>query len=241
MDKENNKSIEKIEYLKPQDGGDILDIACGTGSFSEILQSSFGSYQSITGVDVEKKFEKEFYDCLGREKAQFVSGDIRHFLEKDRIFNTLSLSFSLHHIPGIKELLKKAVQKLASGGLLIVREMYMTGFNPSQEAGNLLHAFAAKLDRTAGKYHRVIYTEPEILDILDSTGLEVIHSFKTPYPDEIEQKKETLEKYINNIRDRMEKLKGPDYEKHNSELEKISEAVFKNGISTAPLITSILR
>ena len=56
------------QLLAGIDGGDVLDVGCGSGQFTAVLVSSLATFRSITGVDLDEVVLEEAREALKRMK-----------------------------------------------------------------------------------------------------------------------------------------------------------------------------
>lgn len=165
-------------YLNQQDGGDILDIACGGGNFTKRLTSNFKSYKSVTGLDIKPNLKDAFLENITGSNVTFVNAPIADYLSQNNTYDTISVSNALHHLEGVQDILTQITKLLRPNGTFIINEMYSDNLTPAQESQRDLHSFMADLHRLAGEYHRGPFSTEEIHAMIDQANLKIQHQFK---------------------------------------------------------------
>lgn len=100
--------------IKATEGGNLLDIACGDGSITKILETHF---ERVMGVDASRKhLTKAQKNC---PKAEFHESLIEDFNTEER-FDVITMFNLLEHVKNPVKILKKASSFLKEDGKLIV-------------------------------------------------------------------------------------------------------------------------
>lgn len=137
-------------YLK----GDILEVGCGIGNFSEIL----AGYGQLTAIDINQAYVKEAKRGVGK-KAEIGVGDIekgKYFFDKN-FFDSIVCINVLEHIKDDRIALENIYKLLSPQGFLIL-------LVPS-------HAFLYNsIDKSIGHYRR--YEKDQLEEML------IEHNFK---------------------------------------------------------------
>ena len=236
--------MEKLEdFLKSYDGGKVLDIACGSGSFTSRQIAALNSYSSVTGLDIKADLEADFLENVEGHDISFVVSPIRDYLQTTDRFDTISVSNALHHLEGVGDVLKDIQKILNPSGTFIVNEMYSDGLNPAQETQRDLHRFMAGLHRVAGEFHRGAFTRDEIQGFLDQAGLRVLHRFRVSNEDG-PVKKETDGKggFLERVMGAVERA-FPDGAPAEvaEELEGLASRAAEIGVGSPPQLTFVCR
>ncbi|MDP6039001.1 MAG: methyltransferase domain-containing protein [Candidatus Latescibacteria bacterium] len=182
------KTLE--DFLRTQEGGNLLDIACGSGSFTHRLIDSLKSYISVTGLDIKPTLQTDFLKNVDGHDVTFVASAVADYLENAGSFDTISISNAIHHLEGVGDILGDLRNILNFGGTVIINEMYSDDLTPAQETQRDLHGLMAKLQCVMGEYHRGAFTRGEIHDFINNAGLIVQHTF-TVRKDDAPVQKET--------------------------------------------------
>ena len=163
---------ELQKYLKRINAGHLLDVATGEGDFLSFLLEAFSSFDSATGIDINPESLKVARNKIGRQKVDFIQGNIRKLPFEDNYFDTITVSNSLHHFENPVKAIQGILRVLIPGGLLVINEMINENLNPAQLTHFEYHSLKAEIDTAAGGYHHKIYTREELLEIIRESGLE---------------------------------------------------------------------
>ncbi len=164
--------VELQKYLKRIDARHLLDVATGEGDFLLFLLESFRSFDSATGLDINPGSLKIARNKIGRQKVDFIQGNIRRLPFEDSYFDTITVSNSLHHFDNPIKAIQSMLRVLIPGGLLVINEMINEQLNPAQQTHFDYHSLKAEIDTAEGGYHRRIYTREELLEIIRESALE---------------------------------------------------------------------
>lgn len=171
--------METLEdYLAQNEGGHILDIACGSGNFTKRLITHFKSYTSVTGLDIKPNLKDDFLKNIDGQQVTFVASPFATYLKSASTFDTVSISNALHHLENVQDMLAQFKSLLNTNGSVIINEMYSDNLSPAQESQRDLHSFMADLQRLSGEYHRGPFSTKEIYDMIHKAGLHIQHTFK---------------------------------------------------------------
>lgn len=153
-------------------GGRVLDVATGAGRFVEILKTDLASYTEIIGIDNAERAEEAFKKAYNDDPAiHFLSMDANALDFPDASFDTVTICFSLHHLPDPVPVLQEMKRVLRPGGHFIVSEMYRDGQTETQMTHVLLHDWWAAVDTARGVCHNKTYTREELITMLCSLDL----------------------------------------------------------------------
>jgi len=154
------------------DGGRVLDVATGGGSFVAFLLEGLRSHDEIVGIDASAERESAFAGAFaGRPAVRFESMDAHALAFADGSFDTACISNSLHHFEDPVPVLAEMLRVTRPGGHVIVNEMYRDGQSASQLTHVLLHHWWAEVGRAMGEVHRETYERAAIVDIVAGLGL----------------------------------------------------------------------
>lgn len=136
--------------------GEILEIGCGIGNFSNFLSK----YGNLTAIDVDNDYLLQAYKEL-KGRASLGFGDIekgKYFFGK-KTFETIVCINVLEHIKDDSKALKNIYNLLSEGGFLVL-------LVPA-------HQFLYNLiDRSIGHYRR--YQKEDIKRLIKTVGFELI-------------------------------------------------------------------
>jgi SAM-dependent methyltransferase len=162
---------ELQKYLKRINAGHLLDVATGEGDFLLFLLEAFSSFDSATGLDINAESLKTARNKIGRQKVDFIQGNIRKLPFEDNYFNTITVSNSLHHFENPVKAIQNMFRVIIPGGLLVINEMIKEQLNPAQQIHYDYHSLKAEIDTAEGRYHRKIYTREELMEIIQESDL----------------------------------------------------------------------
>src|SRR5665648_563339 len=114
---------ELQKYLKRISAGHLLDVATGEGDFLLFLLESFSSFDSATGLDINPENLKIARNKIGRQKVDFLQGNVRRLPFEDNYFDTITVSNSLHHFDNPVKAIQSMLRVLVPGGLFVINEM----------------------------------------------------------------------------------------------------------------------
>jgi SAM-dependent methyltransferase len=167
------------------DGGRVLDVATGTGSFVAFLLDGFRSHDEIVGIDENAARAEAFAAALGdRPGVRFEAMDAHHLAFADASFDTVCISNSLHHFEDPAPVLAEMLRVLRPGGHLVVNEMYRDDQSEPQLTHVLLHHWWAAVGRATGEVHRETYERAAILEIVAGLGLADVRTWDLEDPSE---------------------------------------------------------
>lgn len=178
-----SSGARKIEKrLKSISGGRVLDVATGDGGFVDTLMKTLKDFDSFVGIDYS---EKEVKSAKKRFKGQLV--EIRKMnaetlkFENDS-FDTVCMSYSLHHLDKIEKVVAEMKRVLKSGGYFIIQEMYCDRQQTvAQETDILQHHWDAEIDSLLGVTHNKTLTKRKIRDIVSSLKLKEVEIFESTH------------------------------------------------------------
>lgn len=153
-------------------GGKLLDVATGTGGFAQTLKDNLGSYTEIIGIDTSERAEQAFKARFEEPSIRYMQMDANQLNFPEASFDTVSISYSLHHLPDPLHVLNEMKRVLKPGGHFIVSEMYCDNQAETQMTHVLLHHWWAAVDTARGICHNLTYPREEIVSMLQSLGLD---------------------------------------------------------------------
>lgn len=167
------------------DGGRVLDVATGTGSFVAFLLDGLRSHDEIVGIDENAARAEAFAAGLGdRPGVRFEAMDAHHLAFADASFDTVCISNSLHHFEDPAPVLAEMLRVLRPGGHLVVNEMHRDDQSEPQLTHVHLHHWWAAVGRATGEVHRETYERAAILEIVAGLGLADVRTWDLEDPAE---------------------------------------------------------
>jgi len=160
-----------------------LDVATGSGDFTDTLMKTLKEYDSFVGIDISRKdlesAKKRFRDKpvkLIEMKAESLEFD-------DNSFDTVFMAYSLHHLERTDKVLAEMRRVLKPGGNLIIQEEFFDGNQTDAQKTNLLqHAWEAQIDSLLGETHKTTLTKHKIEEIIGNLQLEQVEIFESANP-----------------------------------------------------------
>ena len=169
-------------------GGRVLDVATGQGGFIDSLMNTLKDYESFIGIDSCASPESEEEMREGREHfkgkpVEFLkmNGEVMGF--GDGSFDTVCISYALHHLDDVNAVLTEMRRVLRPGGRFIIQELYGDGDKTeAQRVDELEHEWCARIDNLLGITHNKAFTRQRIMDIANGVGLKGLEIFDSDRP-----------------------------------------------------------
>ncbi|MCY1721261.1 methyltransferase domain-containing protein [Prolixibacteraceae bacterium Z1-6] len=214
----------------------VLDVGTGTGDFVAVLKEVFPEAK-ITGVDPNTKSLTEAAKLF--PGVDFVDMGGEHLDFADDQFDVASISMALHHLPDITKTLAEMQRVVKPRGWIIVNELFSDNLNPAQEVHKLMHHFRSKIDRLNGVSHNETLTKAEILELVENSGVTILHHFENK-----KERKPTTDEEIN---ERIAKLNvlldtishRPEYPNFVAEAKEINAGLKLHGFAMATRVVII--
>jgi ubiquinone/menaquinone biosynthesis C-methylase UbiE len=153
-------------------GGNILDVATGSGGFITFLIDSLESYTEITGIDCNERSIEAARKAHSQPNIHFLLMDGTHLDFPDSHFDTVCMANSLHHMADLPTVLSEMLRVCKPGGNVIISEMYRDGQSETQLTHVNLHHWWAAVDTAEGITHYPTFTRQEIMDVANNLSLQ---------------------------------------------------------------------
>jgi ubiquinone/menaquinone biosynthesis C-methylase UbiE len=229
--------MQKIsEPLKVISGGYILDVACGSGGFTNTLAENLADFSEIIGIDCAEKNIVNARKVVDKAGIRFEVMDGRKLEFEDETFDTVSISNSLHHLSDLSGVLGEMMRVLKPNGTMIVHEMYRDGLSETQMTHVLLHDWWGKVDNGRGIFHSPTFTRSAIIETATYAGLDEMQIFDITETEE-DPKSPELVNELNEVIDRYEGLTEDPALKQEGETCRACMA--KVGFNSAPSVLII--
>lgn len=160
------------ELLSGIKGGKILDVGCGSGQFIEILIGSLGSFESVTGVDVDGVALKEAGSKFPGDAFQFLLASSQSLPFTQGTFDLVSISKALHHVEDDRQTILEMKRVLKEGGYFLVNEMIRDDLSVPQQSYLRFHHLRSDIDRLIGVSHHQTYYRSDLMDLIGLAGLQ---------------------------------------------------------------------
>jgi SAM-dependent methyltransferase len=229
------------DALAKINGGRVLDIATGRGNFIGLLLQYLPGITGLIGIDTNEAPLKAAGEKIKDERVSFQRMDAGCMEFPDSSFDTVAISYSLHHMADLSDVLGEIVRVLKPGGTLIVSEMYCDGVQAETQVTHVeLHHWWGAVDTARGIYHANTYPRQQIVDILYGIGLCDIHMFDdadlTSDPKDPDLAQELI-RTIENYQARLKDL--PDETTLHQRGVELRERVLKVGFHSASVLFAI--
>lgn len=225
-----------IEYFKDKHIASSLDVGCGTGNFIEVLKKAFPKAE-ITGIDPDKDSLSEASKRFPEVAFQSMKGEEIQF--GDDSFDAASISMVLHHLSSVRQTLLEMKRVVKPGGWLVINELFSDGQNPAQEVHKRMHHFRSKIDRMNGITHNPAFTRKQIIEMIESAGLQLEFKFEFKNPAKIPSKDE-IEERKSKLRAAVETIKGKEqYQTLLAEIPEIEAALDKHGFEMSTRLVCV--
>jgi SAM-dependent methyltransferase len=161
--------------------GRVLDVATGDGTFIQMLMKNLKDYESFTGIDISEEDVESTKERLKEEPVEILVMDGESLEFKEEHFDTVGVSFSLHHLINPDTVLAEMKRVLKRGGNFIVTEPYYDGNQTeAQRTGIASHHWHGEIDTLKGTPTRNTFTKREIKDTFGSLELTETEVFNPP-------------------------------------------------------------
>jgi len=159
------------KLLKEIDGGNVLDVGCGSGQFTGTLASSLQSFQTITGVDVDEDSLKEARNNFPGKSFRFIRSGSQNLPFQDENFDMVVISNALHHVEDPEASLAEMKRVLKSGGHFLVNELLRDELTNAQESHMLHHHLRQEIDNILGISHNQTYHRNDLIRLVNDLEL----------------------------------------------------------------------
>lgn len=239
-------AVEIRDRLGEISAGRVLDVGTSSGGFIGLMKSTLREYHSFVGIDIsEKELDKARKKFEG-EQVEFIEMDAENMVFDDHSFDTVSASFSLHHLRNIKQVLAEVKRVLKPGGHLILQEMISDGNQTeSQKTDILIHHWDAEVDSLLNVPHFKTLKRERLIALVNGLELQDLEVFETTryvqclYCEKNTEcsdphSKTSLEEAIDDINSTLERARNtPMYEKHLRKAERLRKRLAVTGYSPA--------
>lgn len=225
------------DFFKDKSISSLLDVGTGTGDFVTALKESFPKAQ-ITGIDPNINSLKEAKQKHPDGTFLEMSGEKLGF--KDNSFDLASISMALHHLPDVVQTLNEMKRVVKPEGWIVVNELFSDNLNPAQEVHKMYHHFRSSVDRLIGVSHNKTFKKAEILDLVENSGIEIIHHFEFNKAKNVISNPQDVEFYVQKMEAMLEPVKDlPEYNELKPKIAEFRVAALKNGFQQAMKVVVI--
>ncbi len=174
--------LEIRDRLQSVSGGRVLDVGTQHGDFIGTLMKSMKDYKEFVGIDIlEKNLEKARANYVD-DPTTFELMNAEELSFDDESFDTVCISFSIHHLENVKAVLGEMFRVLKPGGYLIVQEMFSDRDQSEAKITEMLtHHLGARVDRMEDTPHFDTYSRQELKDFVDKLALSNNEVYQTTW------------------------------------------------------------
>jgi ubiquinone/menaquinone biosynthesis C-methylase UbiE len=172
-------AIEVREKLGNISGGDILDVGTQDGDFIGALMKTLKGYRSFVGIDISADDLKKAREKLKDAPVDFMEMNAERMSFPDNRFDTVCISYSIHHLENIDTVLAEMYRVLKPGGNFIVQELYSDGEQTeAQRLDRDVHNLNVKIDTILGIPHFEALTRQELKDAVNKLSLSLVEIYE---------------------------------------------------------------
>ena len=216
-------------------GGKVLDVATGSGDFTDTLMKALKDYDCFVGIDISKKDLESAKKRFRDQPVKLMEMNAESLEFDDSSFDTVCMAHSLHHLDRIYKVLAEMRRVLKPGGSFIVQEEFCDGKQTEAQKTNILqHAWYAQIDSLLGETHKTTFTKHRIEEVIGNLQFERVEIFESTHPVEClfcEKKfrcddpksEEEIDRSLKEIDDNLKRLKEVADPKARIRLQKIGE------------------
>lgn len=231
-------NIEK--FLKNIPCNNVLDVCCGSGLSTAILNRSLCNFESIIGVDLSEKSLSEASASNTDPRISFSLMNSERLEYHDNTFDIVCLSNSLHHFKDPAITLSEMKRVLKPEGHILIFEMFRDGQTDSQMSSVMFHHFVAKLGRMYGRVHNDTYLREEIINLLGDNSLEIVSEDNVVFPYSLDfEYVELVKKHMRNASNELKNHE--DYASLMIDGEKFLHHIKTHGIENEWVYTTLCR
>ena len=170
------------EGLGSVSGGKVLDVATGDGGFIDTLTKALKDYDSFIGIDNSREQVESAKKRFKGQPVEIMEMTAEALEFENDSFDTVCISFSLHHLDRIDKVLVEMKRVLKTTGHFIIQEPYCDGEqSEAQKTDILQHHWDAKIDSLLGVTHNRTFTKQRIENIVDILKLKEVEVFESTH------------------------------------------------------------
>lgn len=161
-------------------GGCILDVGTWQGDFIGTLMKSLKDYKEFVGIDISAKDLEVARESYQGKPVRFEVMNAEDMTFDDGSFDTVCISYSLHHLESVGAVLEEILRVLRPGGHLIVQEEYSDGDqSDAQRTEILIHHLDSRVDRMNGIPHVETFSRQKLIDIVNDLGMSKVETYES--------------------------------------------------------------
>ena len=173
-------AVEICKRLGEMSGGKVLDVGTSEGSFIKTLMKILRDYDSFIGIDISEEDLEKARSKFNDEPVEFIGMNAEKMTFDDNSFDTVCISFSIHHLEKPNKVLDEMQRVLKPGGHLIIQEMFCDDDqNEAKQTETLVHHWDAKVDSIRGVPHFETLSREQLRELVRSMKFSSIEDFES--------------------------------------------------------------
>lgn len=174
--------LEIRDRLASVSGGRSLDIGTQHGDFIANLMKSLKDYEAFVGIDISEETLEKAKENFSDEPVEFELMNAELLAFKDESFDTVCISFSIHHLENVDTVLKEMMRVLKRGGYLLIQEMFSDKDQIEAKLADMrTHHLGAVLDRMEGNPHFETLSRKQLKDLVNGLELKKVEVYESTY------------------------------------------------------------
>lgn len=163
-------------------GGRVLDVATGYGSATRWLMADLQDYEAFVAIDaveIASRPPRPDLDAsiFEREDVTFQQMDAHQMAFEAASFDTVVMTYSLHHMAAPRRVLAECGRVLRPDGHFIMVEMMRDNLSPAQQTHMLMHHWWAAIDSALGVDHYETFARADLVAMVEALGLADVQLF----------------------------------------------------------------
>jgi ubiquinone/menaquinone biosynthesis C-methylase UbiE len=215
----------------------VLDIGTGSGEFIKRIAPFFCSETRIVGIDPNEEALKDARNSIDLPNVEFLRMEGEALDFDDQTFDLVCLSNAMHHLASPMKTLSEMRRIVKPGGYLLIAEIISDGLNEAQENQKMLHHFKSFVDRKSGIVHHETWTRKEVIEIIQSNGIQTELAFPFNRMTEPVTDSQKLKTWIDSFEGHLRQLESTsEIELHTPLFELFKERILQHGFQQATQI-----
>ncbi len=244
-----SSAIQVRKKLGTISGGDTLDVGTDDGDFIKVLMKTLKNYTSFTGIDILDEELKKAGERFKDDPVDFLLMNAESMTFQDSQFDTVSMSYTIHHLENIDKVLAEMYRVLKPGGHFIIQEMYSDADQtPAQLIDRDVHHLEVKVDSLLDIPHFETLTRQELRKSVNKLGLSEVEVFESSWAvkclfcdDAQDCANPTRADYIDYVLKQIDKTlsrvcEHPSYDELKEEAESLKKRAKSEGSSAASVM-----
>jgi len=250
----NSGALEIHASLSQISGGKILDVGTERGDFIQALIASLKAYDSFIGIDISDEYLDDAKKKFTNEPVSFQKMNAENLEFADESFDTVCISYTLHHLVNQRRVLEEMYRVLKPEGTFILQELFCDGNQTdSQLVDLLLHHWIAKIDRSRNEPHFDALSRTQIRNLISLFPFSDIQMFESSRnisclgcegmeKCENPRSEKVISPRIKDLDEQLEKMiEHPDYQELAKEADVLKDKLRRYGSSIASILFFICK